>query len=111
MGCNFYLIKNRCKHCGRSDEPIYLGKSSMGWKFTLQANDFEYYKDWPGMKKWLGEQVKSGEYIRDEYLEIVTLHEFITLVEGKQTTKDPQELNVDFATIVDGYKFYNCVFS
>lgn len=38
MGNNFYVEKNYCEHCKRSDYE-HIGKSSVGWVFHFQGTD------------------------------------------------------------------------
>lgn len=104
MGTNYYVIPNRCDHCGRGDESIHLGKSSLGWKFSLQANGFEFYKDWPTMQEWL-----YDKYIQDEYGKRIEPNVFARLVESKQNEVDPEKLEGDIW--IGGYKFHNYEFS
>lgn len=78
MGTNYYLTgRNNCEHCGRSDEPIHIGKCSAGWVFLLHVipndgiNDLE---DW--IPKWLDGVIKDeyGYVIRPEVmLNIITI--------------------------------------
>lgn len=37
MGTNYYWHRDSCAHCGRSDEPVHIGKSSGGWCFGLHV--------------------------------------------------------------------------
>lgn len=37
MGTNYYLHKNACKCCKRSQQVIHIGKSSGGWCFSLRV--------------------------------------------------------------------------
>ena len=42
MGTNYYLHRNICAHCGRGDQPLHIGKSSVGWCFSLHVGrDYE----------------------------------------------------------------------
>lgn len=67
MGTNYYLHSDPCPHCGRSDEPVHIGKSSCGWCFSLHVtNDIHSLDDW--MKVW----AKPGRFILDEYGERIT---------------------------------------
>ena len=34
MSTNYYLFENYCEQCKRSDE-LHIGKSSVGWYFSL----------------------------------------------------------------------------
>lgn len=38
MGTNYYLQRDICSHCGRSDERLHIGKSSAGWCFSLHVD-------------------------------------------------------------------------
>jgi len=107
MGTNYYIRENVCEHCGRAADEVHLGKSSFGWRFTLQANGLRFYKNWDEMKKWL-----HGKRIYDEYDEPIFVQDFIELVESKQDTIDPQsDTGYEFMQEINGYKFYDCEFS
>ncbi len=107
MGTNFYIHKEACKACKREDEGIHLGKSSFGWSFALQANDFKWYKNWAEMKEWL-----KGKVIKNEYGEKISRKEFIEWVENRKNVKDPKtDWGSSAPVIIDGYKFFNYEFS
>ena len=38
MGTNYYAVRTR----PTTDEPIHIGKASLGWKFLFQAMDEKY---------------------------------------------------------------------
>jgi hypothetical protein len=38
MGTNYYLERDICPHCKRSDERLHIGKSSAGWCFALHID-------------------------------------------------------------------------
>ena len=76
MRTNYYLHENTCEHCGRSDAPLHIGKSSFGWCFALRVypdqgiNDLS---DW--CKYWENGIIKSehGDVISpDGMLSIIT---------------------------------------
>lgn len=69
MGTNYYLHRNTCEHCGRSDERIHIGKSSAGWCFSLHVipGEIESLEDW--------EEAWPSGIIKDEYDEIVSPEE------------------------------------
>jgi len=108
MGTNYYIHLNTCNLCGRSDPEIHLGKSSFGWSFALQANEFTMYKNWEEMKEWL-----KGKEIKDEYGDTISVKGFIRMVEGLKKVKDPE--NVDWGSRppveIDGYRFHTTEFS
>jgi hypothetical protein len=109
MGTNYYALSETCTTCGQklpemSPMPeIHLGKSSMGWKFTLQLNGKKYYKNWQEMKGWL-----VGKKIQDEYGDLMTTDDFVKFVESKQKIKNPEDTG---CIVIDGYDFLDCEFS
>ena len=107
MGTNFYVKSEPCKCCGRSEEDIHLGKSSVGWKFMLQSNDFNHYVNWLEMKGWL-----VGKKIENEYGESITLEKFAKWVESNQLVMENEdEFHQTGCVYLKGYKFYNGEFS
>jgi|GEM_PF-4767749 len=97
MGTNYYTRVNECSHCERYDE-IHLGKTSSGWKPTLQWNDGKYYSSWKEMKNWL-----EGMKIYDEYGRRVLVRDFIEIIEshmGERTYENPPD-----SLIVDSDEF------
>lgn len=53
MGCNYYAVLKK----PTVREPIHIGKSSCGWLFHFQDN--EYWHSYPEVKTWLQENVVS----------------------------------------------------
>lgn len=113
MGTNYYAVRNR----PTTDEPIHIGKSSIGWKFLFQAhnntwndphvvwNTYEQVRDW--LKKYT---VESAEYvIIDEYDKIISYDDFLKLVKDKQDNENPD--NFTHARNVNGYRFTDSEFS
>jgi len=84
MGTNYYLHRNICKHCNRSDE-IHIGKSSMGWTFTFHATD-----EIRSYNQWLEILCQNGNKIFDEYDREISLVDFGKLVESKKTEPNNQ---------------------
>lgn len=67
MGTNYYWHHDICGSCGRSDDPIHIGKSSAGWCFALHVDEdigIKSLDDW--MSRW-GEMNHTNSEIRDEY--------------------------------------------
>lgn len=67
MGTNYYWIKDdtTCPHCGRRDpdeERVHIGKSSVGWCFSLHVDPSIGIESLDG---WT-EMFKTG-FIEDEY--------------------------------------------
>jgi len=78
MGTNYYLLKDVCKHCGRGDDKIHLGKCSSGWAFTFRGyreNDpnngidgvkVECIEDWLNLIRHTPNSKIVDEYGREE---------------------------------------------
>ena len=78
MGTNYYLEKNKCGHCDRS-EKIHIGKSSVGWCFSLHVipeNQITNLDDWIALfdKHPIADEYKS-QISKDEMLEIIKRRE------------------------------------
>lgn len=77
MGTNYYLASDdECPTCHRSSEPLHIGKSSMGWCFSLHVipeSGINSLDDW---KPLLRARSISDEYGRalsaNEMLDIIT---------------------------------------
>ena len=111
MGTNYYAVRNRPS----IEEPIHIGKSSIGWLFCFQTqnnqwsdipvvwNTFEQVKDW--LKKYTVDQ--KDYVIINEYDEIVSYSDFIELVNQKQADEhcraNPE--NFKYSRNVNGYRF------
>ena len=76
MGTNYYLHDNACEHCGRSDEPIHIGKSSAGWCFSLHVTD-----DIKSLADWKSILYRTGTQVIDEYGTKIPVHEMLTTIE------------------------------
>lgn len=68
MGTNYYLHTKSCEHCGHSDKPLHIGKSSAGWHFLLHVYPELGLND---LGDWIDRILKAG-WIEDEYGEKVT---------------------------------------
>lgn len=104
MGTNYYIKIKKCESCGHDPERIHLGKSSYGWRFKLQYNNGEFYKNIEDMKKWL-----VDKKIFDEDGVEITPKQFWSMVETKQ--KEKKENIKDFGFDLDGYEFIDGYFS
>jgi len=76
MGTNYYIDKNRCECCHRSDREYHIGKSSYGWSFTFQGYRWNSLTSWKEWKAFLQDQT-----IVDEYGEVVPYDTFVQMVE------------------------------
>lgn len=104
MGTNYYAVKNK----PTVRPPLHIGKSSWGWRFNFHACD--EFHTFPQFRKWLDDHVKTGEYVlMDEYDEVVTVEDLLSLIESKQSNKNPD--NFRYSRNVDGYRFSEGEFS
>jgi len=94
MGTNYNYHINVCEHCKRSEQSFHIGKNSAGWTFSFQAYyevrspdingeiiPIQSFSDWKNFFNSV-----PGE-IRDEYNEVISVKDFIELVESKKTEK------------------------
>ena len=113
MGTNYYAVSSKPTVC----HPIHIGKSSMGWKFCFNRVDVwdNYISDeplntFPQWKTFLEEQAAAGNIIiMNEYDEVVSLDEFLALVESKQKENNPDDFT--YSDNIDGYRFESGEFS
>ena len=98
-----------------TEDPIHIGKSSIGWMFIFQAQNEKWseppviWNSFAQIKNWLRKYtVDSHEFvIIDEYDEVISYDEFIDLVESKQRDEQCRSNPDNFAYCrnVDGYRF------
>ena len=110
MGTNYYVVPNRPS----IEEPVHIGKSSMGWMFLFQDAN-EPYRDVPivwhsydEVKDWLHKHAYSNaddHVIINEYDEIVPFHDFIDMIEHKQEQFKDNPDNFTYCRNVNGYRF------
>lgn len=106
MGTNYYLRHEPCEHCGRSDEEIHLGKSSLGWTFSFRAypDADPPVIDFASWRK----QLETGT-IWDEYGQQATPEDLAVLIEQKRSGRD--DLYRDDFRDEDGNRFIPGEFS
>lgn len=129
MGTNYYIVKKASdeekKHfqnmldketyedlCDAlnqfiSSHKIHVGKSSCGWKFLFDANNFKYFdRSVDSVWKWIKE---NGDDLYDEYNRHVTYEEFRKMVENKQDGWDyltyqlEEKIQDPYLTVSDYY--------
>ena len=110
MGTNYYAVKKKPSLYKRN---IHIGKSSAGWLFLFRDN--EEFHTYPQFKKWLENNVDTGEYILfNEYNEEITKEELLNLIDRKQKDErnlsNPENFYYDVKNI-DGYRFTDRDFS
>lgn len=107
MGTNYYAVRNR----PTTEEPIHIGKSSLGWKFNFQTQNEQWneppvvWNTYDQVYEWLHKYtVESDLYvIIDEYDEIISFDDFVALVEKKQSENNPDDFT--YSKNVNGYRF------
>jgi len=78
MGTNYYLYeKPPCKECGRPYEAKHIGKSSVGWCFSLHVMPEEGINDLGDWKKLWN---RKGTEIGDEYGKSLTVSEMLLII-------------------------------
>lgn len=110
MGTNYYAVKKKPSLYNRT---IHLGKSSAGWLFLFRDN--EEFHTYQQFKKWLENNVDTGEYVLfNEYNEEVTKEYLLDLIDTKQKDTDnlsnPDNFSYNTKNI-DGYRFTDRDFS
>jgi len=76
MGTNYYLQKAKCKHCGRRDDDLHIGKHSRGWAFLLHVYD----PSPKNLKEWIEMFIKDDNTIVDEYGHSLTAGEMLDII-------------------------------
>lgn len=92
MGTNYYLrkpLRNVCEHCGRHDEPeeIHLGKSSLGWCFSLHVYPEKSLSDWPEIQSWIESELLAGSVIQNEYGDEISLDELRNIIANRNNNE------------------------
>lgn len=83
-------------------EDIHIGKSSAGWRFLFNHNNWKYYNNIAEMQKWL-----KDYKIVDEYNRECTQEEFWAKVLEKQSSPSALQKGSDKSWYItkDGYEF------
>lgn len=109
MGTNYYWSKvlDICPTCGNKDTiKIHIGKSSAGWKFLFNGDDYKSWNEWDSILD------SSGE-ITDEYGEVWTWDDLVLKIEDKcdglsskdEANDEGYNSNGDYWTDPLGYEF------
>lgn len=78
MGTNYYLSKAPdCPTCGRNDEPLHIGKSSMGWCFSLHVDADAGIND---LEDWRALWNAGGASIKNEYGDAISTDEMLSII-------------------------------
>lgn len=80
MGTNYYLEeKSSCECCGRGYESLHIGKSSMGWNFSLHIIEGEIET----LDQWKDRWSKEGVRIVNEYGDTLTPDEMLDKITNR----------------------------
>ena len=74
MGTNYYWIQEPCEKCGRGDERLHIGKSSVGWAFHLRLHPELGVEN---LVDWVRRFARQDSKILDEYGREMTLEEML----------------------------------
>lgn len=83
MGMNYTLHRNLCPHCGRGDEPLHIGKASLGWVFMLHVYPEHGINDLPD---WISLFHAPGNVIRDEGDRVIPPHAMLATIAARYST-------------------------
>ncbi len=88
MGTNYYWHeKPPCECCKRAYEPKHIGKSSMGWCFSLHVIPDEDINDLPDWERiWA-----SGGYIEDEYGKRISIPDMRLIIMARNGRCDEEK--------------------
>ena len=107
MGTNYYAVRTR----PTIEDPIHIGKSSMGGKFLFQTHNDKWceppvvWNTYEQVYEWLYKNtVESDNYaIINEYDEVISFNDFIKMVELKQQENNPDDFT--YSRNVNGFRF------
>lgn len=97
MGTNYYLEGGACGHCGQPlpDAPrLHIGKSSMGWAFTLHIIPEDGINN---LFDWIERWERPNARIVDEYGRAVTPYDMLKTVVKRHRPEGPQMTPDDLA--------------
>lgn len=95
MGTNYYLGSDGdvCAACGHEKPRLHIGKSSMGWVFSLHVIPEEGLNS---LDDWKARWSKPGSKIVNEYGEAVTAEEMLSIIVDRG--RDDPIRGFDFAS-------------
>jgi hypothetical protein len=94
VSTNYYLKPPVCLACGLAHEPLHIGKSSVGWAFSLHVYPEFALTTWPRWREYLYESVRQGPMqIVNEYGDEVPFEEMVSTVTNRKGRKiTPEEM-------------------
>lgn len=92
MGTNYYCRFPACGACGHADEPLHVGKSSVGWVFMLHAipeRGINSLADWSEFWK------RPGVSLFNEYDDPVSPDRMLDIITNRGPVEDLLRCEVD----------------
>jgi len=86
MGTNYYLNRNVCPHCQRSEKRLHIGKSSAGWCFSLHVIPEEGLNS---LEDWQAAWSVSDAVIADEYGSTLTPTDMTKIITERSRVGEP----------------------
>lgn len=82
MGTNYYLHResDTCPHCGRTDNPLHIGKSSIGWCFALHVMPEDGIND---LDDWRRLWEQDGAVIKNECGDIEEPEDMLHIIRAR----------------------------
>ena len=87
MGTNYYLHRGICPECKRSCDHWHIGKSSIGWCFSLHIIPERGIRDLPD---WVQAWQEPDTLIRDEYGRDITPEAMLDIITNRKRPRPPQ---------------------
>ncbi len=79
MGTNYYLENDVCSCCNRAKDTMHIGKSSMGWCFSLHV--FTEEEDGPtNLEEWINMFSAIDTIIKNEYGDTISSTEMVSII-------------------------------
>lgn len=100
MGTNYFLHSQKCPHCGiEQKDKMHLGKSSVGWCFSLHVYPELELNNWQDMWQYICFCVdEQGYRIENEYGETISPEQFFSIAwnRGSRYPYDPEWLSKEW---------------
>lgn len=80
MGTNYYLETDICECCYRCDERLHIGKSSVGWVFSLRIYPEKRINN---LEDWKLNKIANNERIVDEYGREISSKEMLEIITNR----------------------------
>lgn len=101
MSTEFFLKISPCKHCGRAEELLFIGRSSGGWKFQLNAIG---HRNLTSLDAWVGLFSDEKHVIVDEYGREYSPVDFLAIITQRQRYRGTGPLKFNGQPSGDDYE-------